>query len=90
MGSCEPAPGRRLYLRRNSQFRPIRNAGEVEALLSELGFQVVEPEKLSFAEQVKLFKRDRSHRSPSRRGPWQYHLRSAGLPCRHPVGMVTI
>lgn len=55
MGSCGPAPGRRLYLRRNSQFRPIRNAGEVEALLSELGFQVVEPEKLSFAEQVKLF-----------------------------------
>ncbi len=53
--SCEPAPGRRLYLRRNSQVRPIRNAVAVEALLSELGFQVVEPEKLSFAEQVKLF-----------------------------------
>lgn len=54
-GSGGPAPGRRLYLRRTSQFRPMRNAAEVEALLSEFGFQVIEPETLSFAEQIRLF-----------------------------------
>ena len=45
----------RLFLRRNSQFRQMKNAMEVEALLHELGFQVVESETLSFADQVKLF-----------------------------------
>jgi capsular polysaccharide biosynthesis protein len=33
----------------------MRNADEVEAWVSEYGFQVIEPEKLSFPEQVKLF-----------------------------------
>jgi capsular polysaccharide biosynthesis protein len=54
-GSSGPAPGRRLYLRRNSQFRAMHNAAEVEALLRESGFQVIEPETLSFAEQIRLF-----------------------------------
>ncbi len=31
-GSCTPAPGRWLYLRRNSQIRPVLNAKEVETL----------------------------------------------------------
>jgi capsular polysaccharide biosynthesis protein len=44
-----------LYIRRNSQFRRIRNVDEVEALIREFGFQVIEPEMLSFTEQVRLF-----------------------------------
>jgi capsular polysaccharide biosynthesis protein len=55
MESGGPVPGRRLYLRRTSQFRAMRNAAEVEALLRESGFQVIEPETLSFAEQIRLF-----------------------------------
>ncbi len=51
-----PSPRRRhLYLRRTSQFRQIRNAEEVEECVSALGFEIVEPERLSFAEQVRLF-----------------------------------
>jgi hypothetical protein len=46
---------RRLFLRRNSQFRQMHNASEVESLLQEMGFQLVEPETLSFSDQVKLF-----------------------------------
>lgn len=48
-------PGRRLFLRRTSQLRQMRNAKEVEAALLDLGFQTVEPESLSFSEQVDLF-----------------------------------
>jgi capsular polysaccharide biosynthesis protein len=47
--------GQRLYLRRTSQFRQMYNAVEVEALLNEFGFRMIEPETLSFADQVKLF-----------------------------------
>ncbi|GIX29063.1 MAG: hypothetical protein KatS3mg123_2944 [Burkholderiales bacterium] len=45
---------RRLFLRRNSHFRQMKNAEKVENLLHACGFQVVEPERLSFAEQMKL------------------------------------
>lgn len=49
--------GRRLFLRRISQYRKIHNGREVEAFLHVLGFQMVEPETLSFADQVRLFSR---------------------------------
>lgn len=45
----------RLYLRRTAKSRQMSNAAEVEALLQEQGFQIVEPETLTFAEQVRLF-----------------------------------
>ncbi|MEW5709903.1 MAG: glycosyltransferase 61 family protein [Pseudomonadota bacterium] len=48
------AGARRLFLRRNSHFRRMKNAEEVESLLRARGFWVVEPERLPFAEQVKL------------------------------------
>jgi len=48
-------PGRRLFLRRTSQLRQMRNAKEVEAALLDLGFQTIEPESFSFSEQVDLF-----------------------------------
>jgi capsular polysaccharide biosynthesis protein len=51
------ASAKRLFLRRTSKFRQMQNAVEVEALLHEYGFQIVEPETLSFADQVRLFSR---------------------------------
>jgi len=51
----QPASGRRLFLRRDSEFRQMHNAMEVEALLHEHGFEVINPESLSFVDQVKLF-----------------------------------
>lgn len=46
---------KRLYLRRTAKSRQMSNAVEVEAQLQEQGFQIVEPETLTFAEQVRLF-----------------------------------
>lgn len=45
----------RVYLRRTAKSRQMSNAVEVEAMLQEQGFQIVEPETLTFAEQVRLF-----------------------------------
>jgi len=55
MGCARALPRQRLYIRRSSPIRPMRNADEVEAWVSEYGFKVIEPDKLSFSEQVKLF-----------------------------------
>jgi hypothetical protein len=49
------APRRRLYLRRGAKSRQMVNSAEVEALMQELGFDIVEPETLNFAEQVRVF-----------------------------------
>lgn len=60
-GSGVRAASLRLYLRRSSNIRPMRNAEEVENLLTrEFGYKVIEPEKLSFAEQIELFSRAES------------------------------
>lgn len=45
----------RLYLRRSAKSRQMSNSADVEALLQAHGFLIVEPETLSFAEQVRLF-----------------------------------
>lgn len=45
----------RIYLRRNSGTRRLINGVEVEKALVALGFVVVEPEILSFEQQVMLF-----------------------------------
>jgi len=50
-------PSCKLYLRRNSGIRRVVNAGELESLLIARGFEIVEPEKLSFAQQLALFRR---------------------------------
>lgn len=47
--------GSKIYLKRNSQVRRLLNAEELEIYLKSQGFELVEPEKLSFLEQVKLF-----------------------------------
>lgn len=51
--SCENA--RHIVIRRNSTIRNIANAQEIEETLVARGFTVVEPEHLSFAEQVAVF-----------------------------------
>ncbi|HZP87700.1 MAG TPA: tetratricopeptide repeat protein [Burkholderiales bacterium] len=47
---------RRLYLRRGAAgYRRLLNEAEIEALFVEEGFDIVEPEKLSLDEQIRLF-----------------------------------
>ncbi len=46
----------KIILRRNAQLRCLKNAPELEIVLIEKGFVVVEPEHLTFIEQVQLFK----------------------------------
>lgn len=48
-------PSRKIYLRRNSGVRLVKNADEIEQLLKQRGFSVVEPEKLTFAQQAEMF-----------------------------------
>lgn len=51
----EDSSGVKLYLRRSAGTRNAINRAEIEALLVEQGFTVIEPERLSFAEQVRMF-----------------------------------
>jgi capsular polysaccharide biosynthesis protein len=46
---------KKLYLRRNSGIRLIKNIEKLESLLMTQGFVIVEPEKLDFFQQVRLF-----------------------------------
>ncbi len=46
---------RKVFLRRNSGVRKVTNAVEIERLLADRGYVVVEPEGLSFIEQAQLF-----------------------------------
>jgi capsular polysaccharide biosynthesis protein len=55
---AEPKLGKsatRVFIRRNARYRILRNEREIEDELVARGFTVVEPEKLSFAEQVETF-----------------------------------
>jgi len=45
----------KIYLRRNSGIRKVANSLMLEKLLVELGYLIVEPEKLTFLEQAQLF-----------------------------------
>jgi|GEM_PF-144657 acetyltransferase-like isoleucine patch superfamily enzyme/capsular polysaccharide biosynthesis protein len=49
----------KIFLRRNSGTRKISNVDEIEQLAVSYGFTVVEPEKLSFPEQILLFRNAR-------------------------------
>jgi tetratricopeptide (TPR) repeat protein len=53
-------PRRLLISRRDSQFRRIRNEGQLADLLEPLGFEVVTPGLLSFEQQIATF-RDATH-----------------------------
>lgn len=54
-----PSPDwpRKIYLRRNSGVRKVINSTEIERALVARGYAVIEPEKLSFTQQVQLFSR---------------------------------
>jgi capsular polysaccharide biosynthesis protein len=45
----------KIFLRRNSGVRKIYNAAEIEKLLIARGYVIVEPEKLTFLQQIQLF-----------------------------------
>jgi capsular polysaccharide biosynthesis protein len=45
----------KIFLRRNSGYRIVGNANEIEKLFYSNGFVIVEPEKLTFSQQVVLF-----------------------------------
>ena len=46
----------KIFLRRNSGTRKVTNTGELEKLLVARGYVIVEPEKLTFLQQIQLFK----------------------------------
>ncbi|CAN5904180.1 hypothetical protein BH11PSE12_BH11PSE12_23770 [soil metagenome] len=46
----------KIFLRRNSGMRKVTNAGELENLMVSQGYTIIEPEKLSFSQQVQLFR----------------------------------
>lgn len=46
----------KIFLRRNSGLRKVANAAELEKLMVYRGYSIVEPEKLTFTQQVQLFK----------------------------------
>lgn len=48
---------KKIYLRRNSSVRNVTNEAEIEKILIIRGFAVIEPEKLSFTQQVELFQK---------------------------------
>lgn len=45
----------KIYLRRNSGVRKVTNTDQVEKLLTAQGYAIVDPEKLTFLQQVQLF-----------------------------------
>ena len=45
----------KVYIRRNASIRNVLNTDEVESFFVAKGFRIVEPEKLSFIEQVSIF-----------------------------------
>lgn len=56
IGTSSPkAFARKIYVRRNSGVRCLANAEVLEQALQAIGFTIVEPEKLSFDEQVQTF-----------------------------------
>ena len=47
----------KIYIRRNATIRNVLNTNEVESFFISKGFRILEPEKLSFIEQVSIFSR---------------------------------
>lgn len=61
----EQAWPEKIYLRRNSGARKVTNAAVLEALLVSQGYAIVEPEKLTFLQQVQLFSAAKEIVSPT-------------------------
>ncbi len=58
----------KIFLRRNSNVRKLAGVDELEKLLNSLGYVIVEPEKLTFSQQVKLFHNAKAIVSPTGAG----------------------
>ena len=56
---------KKIYIKRNSSLRSIINSQEVEDLLVAFGYTIVEPEKLSFQDQIKIFSNESEIISPT-------------------------
>lgn len=65
-------PTEKICIRRVSQYRNVTNIQEVERLAHEAGYRIVEPEHLSFFEQVELFSRASHIIGPT--GAWAANL----------------
>lgn len=50
-----PEARRKIYVKRNSSYRNLVNSAAIESVLKAAGFECIEPEKMSFDEQVKAF-----------------------------------
>lgn len=50
-----PKDLKKIYIRRSSPVRVLINQREIERMLEGLGFFVIEPEKYTFSQQVKIF-----------------------------------
>lgn len=51
-----PVGPKRIFLKRASSYRNLMNSDEVEALLKDLDFSIVDPGQLAVDEQVRLFR----------------------------------
>lgn len=50
----------KIFIRRNSGARKVVNESQIEKLLVEEGYAIVEPEKLTFSQQVQMFSNAKS------------------------------
>lgn len=64
-GAALEAWPEKIYLRRNSSARGVINASEIEKLLCSREYLVVEPEKLTFLQQIQLFSHAKEIISPT-------------------------
>lgn len=55
LNTSEVKVNKKIWIKRNSNYRNVSNANEIQDVLVSEGFTVVEPEKLSFIEQVTVF-----------------------------------
>jgi capsular polysaccharide biosynthesis protein len=52
---CINKKKQKIYLKRNSHYRKLKNEQEIICVLIKFGFKIIEPDKLSFFDQIKTF-----------------------------------
>jgi capsular polysaccharide biosynthesis protein len=67
-GAKEESWPQKIYLRRDSSLRGIINAAELEKLLVARGYVIVEPEKLTFLQQLQIFRNAKAIVAPTGAG----------------------
>jgi capsular polysaccharide biosynthesis protein len=56
---------RKVFLRRNSVYRNVINSIDVEELFLSHGYTIIEPEKMTFTQQVEIFRNAKTIVSPT-------------------------